>query len=112
MRLALTLSILAAPAALADNWPQWRGPYGTGSTPEKGVPVEWSREQNIAWRAPLPGLGVSSPVVWGDRVIVTYQVGAGALRGGRHPTFVQEGNPADLGETPIGGARPTAVDEK
>ena len=112
MRVVLMLSIMLVQAARADNWPQWRGPLGTGVSPEKGVPTEWSPTQNIAWRSQLGGLGVSSPVVWGDRVFVTYQVGSGALRAGRHPTFVQEGNPADQGETPIGGARPAAVDEK
>jgi outer membrane protein assembly factor BamB len=45
-------------------------------------------------------------------VFVTYQRGSGSLRQGRHPTFVQEGNPADAGETPLGGARPQAPDEK
>jgi outer membrane protein assembly factor BamB len=45
-------------------------------------------------------------------VFVTYQLGAGTLRQGRHPTFVQEGNPADAGETPIGGSRPQAPDER
>src|SRR5678816_2394425 len=102
MRVALVLSLMLVQSARADNWPQWRGPLGTGVSPEKGVPTEWSPTQNIAWRAQLGGLGVSSPVVWGDRVFVTYQVGSGALRGGRHPSFVQEGNPADQGETPIG----------
>ena len=41
-----------------------------------------------------------------------HQLGSGTLRQGRHPTFVQEGNPADSGETPLGGARPQAPDEK
>src|SRR5262245_8859103 len=104
--------LLFSSIAFGDNWPQWRGPWGTGVSAEKGLPTEWSKDQNIAWRARLTGLGVSSPVVWGDKVFVTYQVGAGALRGGRHPTFVQEGNPADQGETPLGGARPGQLDEK
>ena len=69
-------------------------------------------KQNVAWRSELAGLGVSSPIVWGNQVFVTYQLGSGTLRQGRHPTFVQEGNPADLGETPLGGARPQAPDEK
>jgi outer membrane protein assembly factor BamB len=112
MRIVLGLSLLVANAAWCENWPSWRGPRGTGVSTEKGAPVEWSPTQNVAWRAPLPGLGVSSPVVWGDRVIVTYQVGSGALRAGRHPTFVTEGNPAEQGETPIGGARPGSTDDK
>lgn len=112
MRLFLTVLILLTPTAFCENWPQWRGPFGTGVSTEKGLPTEWSRQQNIAWRAQLGGLGVSSPVVWGDYVFVTYQTGASALRQGRHPTFVQEGNPADAGETPLGGARAAAPDEK
>src|SRR5262249_61031019 len=101
MRLALAFWLLLAEGAVAEHWPRWRGPFGTGVSPEKGLPIEWSRAQNVAWRARLQGLGVSSPVVWGDRVFVTYQLGAGTLRQGHHPTFVQEGNPADQGETPL-----------
>src|SRR5436309_10397068 len=111
MRVLLAFLALLTPAAWGENWPQWRGPLGTGVSSEKGLPTEWSVKQNIAWKAQLGGLGVSSPVVWGDRVFVTYQLGAGALRQGRHPTFVQEGNPADQGETPLGGARPPGTDQ-
>jgi outer membrane protein assembly factor BamB len=96
----------------SENWPHWRGPSGTGVSLEKSVPAEWSNDKNIAWRAELGGLGVSSPVVWGERVFVTYQTGAGSLRQGRHPTFVTEGNPADLGETPLGGARAEKKDDR
>lgn len=112
MTLARTALILLAPLLWSANWPQWRGPEGTGVSPEKGVPAEWSADKNIAWRAELAGLGVSSPVVWGDRVFITYQVGSGALRQGRHPTFIQEGNPRDTGETPLGGARAQSLDDK
>jgi outer membrane protein assembly factor BamB len=94
------------------NWPQWRGPQGTGVAMETGLPVEWSRDQNIAWRTRLQGLGVSSPVVWGDRVFVTYQLGASALRGGNHPSFIQGGDARAAGEVPLGGARPSGVDDK
>ena len=69
---------LLALTLLAENWPQWRGPLGTGVSPETGLPTKWSSDENIAWKAPLRGLGVSSPVVWGDRVFVTFQVGASA----------------------------------
>jgi outer membrane protein assembly factor BamB len=113
MRISIGVSMLLLPTVLiGDNWPQWRGPMGTGVSTEKSLPTEWSMKQNVAWRSELAGLGVSSPVVWGNQVFVTYQVGAGTLRQGRHPTFVQEGNPADAGETPLGGARPQAADEK
>jgi outer membrane protein assembly factor BamB len=107
----IILPALFVTAVSAENWPHWRGPSGTGVSLEKALPTDWSADRNIAWRAELSGLGVSSPVVWGDRVIVTSQTGAGGLRQGRHPTFIQEGNPADAGETPLGGARPQAREE-
>jgi outer membrane protein assembly factor BamB len=99
-------------SAWADNWPQWRGPLGTAVSPEKGLPVEWSNEQNIAWKAELRGLGVSSPIVWGNRVFVTHQIGASALRAGRHPTLVQGADAAAAGELPLGGSRPEGPDQE
>ncbi|MBI3683792.1 MAG: PQQ-like beta-propeller repeat protein [Acidobacteria bacterium] len=107
----ILLVLLLATILDGENWPQWRGPSGSGVSAETGLPVEWS-ERNIAWKAPLRGLGVSSPIVWGERVFVTYQVGAGALRQGRHPTFVQSGDPVAAGEHPLGGARSEGIDAK
>ena len=98
-------SLLLVPVLQSENWPRWRGPLGTGGSPDTGLPTEWGAESNIAWKAPLRGLGVSSPIVWGDRVFVTYQIGANALRPGRHPTLVQDGDPAAAGEVPLGGQR-------
>lgn len=60
----------------ADDWPQWRGPEATGVSRETGLPTRWTSEDGVAWKAALPGLGTSSPVVWGDRVFVTSQVGS------------------------------------
>lgn len=58
-------------SALADNWPQWRGPEGTGRSAETGFPILWHRERNIRWTCPLPGPGASTPAVWQDAVLVT-----------------------------------------
>ena len=88
IRFSIAILLLFIPVLRAENWPQWRGPLATGVSPEKGMPVEWSNEKNVAWRTELGGLGVSSPVVWSERVFVTYQTGAGALRQGQHLTFV------------------------
>jgi outer membrane protein assembly factor BamB len=52
------------------NWPQWRGPTGTGVAPHGNPPVEWSESKNIRWKVELPGRGHASPIVWGDRVYV------------------------------------------
>jgi outer membrane protein assembly factor BamB len=70
---ALALA-LALPLGAAD-WPQFKGPGGTGVSPEKGLPVEWGKDKGQKWKAPLPARGVSSPVVFGDRVYVTCSSG-------------------------------------
>lgn len=79
---------MLVPPLPAADWPQWRGPLGTGVTPEQGLPLRWSPE-SVAWTAPLAGLGVSSPVVWGERVFVTSQVGRAPRRPGTHPTLAR-----------------------
>lgn len=114
MRLfALAITMLMAWAPLrAENWPHWRGPSSIGVSPEKGLPDRWSDTENVAWKAPVRGLGISSPVVWGDQVFVTSQIGRSARRAGNHPTLVQGGNPADAGERALGGSRTTAPDDK
>jgi outer membrane protein assembly factor BamB len=91
-------------AVTADDWPHWRGPAATGVSPETGLPVSWSRTAGIAWRAPLVGAGVSSPVVWRDQVYVTSQAGAGVRRAGTHPTLVQGADAAASGERTLTGA--------
>jgi outer membrane protein assembly factor BamB len=91
----------------AENWPHWRGPSAAGVSPEKGLPVTWSDTENVAWKAKLRGLGVSSPIVWGDRVIVTSQAGSGVSRSG--PRLVQGANAAAAGERALGGAASNAV---
>jgi outer membrane protein assembly factor BamB len=82
--LLLALGLLyAAPASiLAGDWPGWRGPTGMGHADEKDLPLTWDARKgtNILWKAPLrkdapdadvgsPGL--SSPIVWGERVFIT-----------------------------------------
>ena len=62
-----------APLLAAEDWPQFRGPTGQGHSTEKGLPVEWSETQNVAWKVPLSG-GWSSPVISGGRVWLTTAV--------------------------------------
>jgi outer membrane protein assembly factor BamB len=52
-------------------WPRWRGPSGQGLAQGSGYPDRWSTTQNVAWKVAVPGRGNSSPIVWGDRVLVT-----------------------------------------
>ncbi len=101
---AIVLMLVVGAAQMhAENWPHWRGPDATGVSAESGLPERWSDTENVAWKAPVRGLGISSPIVWGDRVFVTSQIGRGARRAGTHPTLVQGGNPADAGERALGG---------
>lgn len=58
-------------------WGQWRGPLATGTAPDADPPVEWSESKNIRWKRDLPGLGHSTPVVWGDRIYLTSAVPVG-----------------------------------
>jgi outer membrane protein assembly factor BamB len=53
-----------------ENWPQWRGPRGDGTSHEQRVPVRWGPDENIAWQSEVPGKGHASPIVWQDRVFV------------------------------------------
>ncbi len=95
----------------AENWPHWRGPATTGVSAETGLPERWSDTENVAWKTAVRGLGISSPIVWGDQVFVTSQIGKGARRAGSHPTLVQGGNPVDAGERALGGGSVATADK-
>jgi outer membrane protein assembly factor BamB len=63
----------------ASDWSRFRGPNGSGiSSDTAPTPVEWSPDKNVRWKTPLPGAGVSSPIVVGDRLFVTCYSGYGA----------------------------------
>ncbi len=66
-----TLVVTIASAQETTNWPQWRGPNGTGVGPDADPPTTWAPSQNVRWKTALPGRGHSTPIVWGDRVFVT-----------------------------------------
>jgi outer membrane protein assembly factor BamB len=59
------------PFSDAGDWPQWRGPEGTGVSQEKGLPIVWHEQRSIAWKCPLPEWGTSAPAIWGDAVFLT-----------------------------------------
>ncbi len=54
-----------------SDWPNWRGPTGTGVASGSGYASAWSPTENIRWRVALPGLGASTPAVWGERLVLT-----------------------------------------
>ena len=67
--LLLTLGL----PALAQDWPSFRGPAGSGVADGQDLPVEFSAEDDhsILWKTPVPGLAHSSPIVSGDRIYLT-----------------------------------------
>lgn len=72
-------AMLAAAPALAQNWPAFRGPDGGGvGSGSAAPPVSWNvtTPTNVAWKTSIPGMGHSSPIVWGNRVYVTTAVPA------------------------------------
>ena len=88
---------------IKEDWPQWRGPLGTGVSAEN-LPLRWSAKENVAWTAALGGQGVSTPIVVGDRVIVTSQLGTGVRQPGNHPRLTQGGDPTAAGERALATA--------
>ena len=69
---ALTTSIGGRASAAADHWTQWRGAAMTGVVEDDpALPERWSATENVAWKTTIPGLGWSSPIVWGNQVFVT-----------------------------------------
>jgi outer membrane protein assembly factor BamB len=63
-------------AGAEGNWPSFRGTNATGVADGYPLPAQWSvpETRNIRWKTPIPGLGHSSPVIWGDRVFVSTSI--------------------------------------
>ena len=71
--------ILLGNLAFAADWTRFHGPSGIGvSNDKQPLPATWSETDNVKWKAKLPGPGSSSPIVVGDRVVVTCWTGYGA----------------------------------
>lgn len=69
-RLALMLLGLCAASATGQEWTRFRGPNGTGVSERADLPIQWTAS-DYRWRVELPGIGYSSPVLWGQRLFVT-----------------------------------------
>jgi outer membrane protein assembly factor BamB len=77
---ATCLMLSMSAIARAQNWPSFRGSNGSGIADGQALPINWDAEKsiNIRWKSPIPGLGHSSPVVWGDRVFITTAISSAA----------------------------------
>jgi outer membrane protein assembly factor BamB len=72
------LLCVAAVAARAQNWSQFRGQNGAGVADGSAAPLAWDvpRGVNVKWKTAIPGLSHASPVVWGGRVFVVTAISA------------------------------------
>lgn len=99
---------LLATALLAQTptpeWSNWRGPAQNGTAPGARPPLQWSEEQGLRWKAPLPGSGCSSPIVCKDRVFVTT-----AIATDRDAPAAADQPKAEGATRPPGGRRPGAA---
>lgn len=85
---SLFIAMLSSTIAGVDDWPQFRGPGGLGVSTSKSLPSEWNDSNNIVWKTELPGSGTSSPVVFQNRIFLTYQTGYA----------VDHNNPGDIND--------------
>ena len=92
---AFVQATLTGTAAETANWPHWRGPADNGSAAEGSYPVKWDAT-NVLWKAPQPGKGCSTPIVWNKSIFLTAPInGLDALL-----AFDWEGKP--LWQTTLG----------
>ncbi|MBC8870658.1 MAG: PQQ-like beta-propeller repeat protein [Planctomycetes bacterium] len=74
------LGLAIASAAIGgENWTSYRGPTDQGHADSTGLPLQWSEDENVVWKTPIPGKAWSSPVIWGDRIWLTDANEAGTL---------------------------------
>lgn len=64
----ISLLFISQSVVQAQNWPNWRGPNGDGTSSETNLPTKWDSTTNVLWKVSVPGVGHSSPIVWGDRL--------------------------------------------
>ena len=74
LSIATLLAVTGVFAESPANWPRWRGPRDNGSTELGTYPVKWDATTSLLWKAPLPGKGCSTPIVWNQRIYVTAPV--------------------------------------
>jgi outer membrane protein assembly factor BamB len=69
--LAACFCLFVSATRADDNWPQFRGPTGDGVVAEAKHPEQWSPDEHVAWKAEIPGVGWSQPIVWDGKVFLT-----------------------------------------
>ena len=94
----LLVTLLTAHADAADSWNNWRGPNLNGVAADGDYPTKWAADENVAWKIKLPGLGGSTPAIWGDHIFVTAGVD------GENLTIAYDRQGKELWRTSVGRA--------
>ena len=110
--LAFTFAVTSITAVAAD-WPQFRGPSGTGEAPDANPPATWSETSNVKWKIKLPGSGTGTPIVTGDFIFIQTAISTGKkvepAKVAAQPEAAAPRNDAQPGDSPrrqFGGGRP------
>jgi len=86
LRMLTTTAIVAvlvtafSATAQAEDWTRLRGPAGSGTSDDAGLPTTWSADENIVWKTAMPGFGSSTPITLGDKIYLTAYSGYGLDR--------------------------------
>src|SRR5258708_2000221 len=73
MKFAWCMAWIGLGRAAAESWPQFRGVNASGVSTSATAPLRWNGEkgEGVLWKTEIPGLGLASPVVFGDRIYIT-----------------------------------------
>jgi len=83
----VTAEELAPKESSSTNWPRFRGPDSLGTAEGADLPDRWTATENVQWKTPIPGLGWSSPIVWGNRVFLTTAVSEGEVEAAKRGLY-------------------------
>ena len=95
---SMSLAMMVVATLSADNWPQWRGPQLNGVSAEKGLPLNWTDQANVAWKLPLPEWSGATPIVWGDAIFLNVAQGSSLSL-----WCVDRKGPTVMWKAPLGG---------
>ena len=75
LKLLFLLLLTTCTTLHGGDWRQFRGPLGNGVSDERNIPRVLNSSNSVAWRVDLPGEGLSSPIIIGNRIFVTCSSG-------------------------------------
>src|SRR5207245_9464357 len=105
---ALCIAVACLSASVhGGDWAQFRGPNNSGVALESQAPSEWSITKNLDWKMKIPGYGWSSPIVVGDKMIVT-TAGSAKQNQPQPFTYPDGGGVGPPGATRRGGSKGNA----